>query len=86
MIILGSIWDKFGILLGSFWGRVRVNLGSFCDQFGIHFVVSGPSNCSRLPFTVPVLVADDGRRHLLRKVGVVGGQVEDEESVLDLAD
>ena len=33
--ILGSFWDRFGILLGSFWDRFGIVLGSLWNHFGI---------------------------------------------------
>ena len=33
--VLGSFWDRFGIVLGSFWNRFGFVLGSFWHRFGV---------------------------------------------------
>ena len=53
--MLGSFWDRSGIVLGSFWARFGIVLGSFRDRFGI---VSGSfwgqSNCEHCSIMLPV--------------------------------
>ena len=34
-VILGSCWERFGVIWGSFWGHVGIMLGSFWGQVGV---------------------------------------------------